>query len=614
MGLVRCDNGHFYDKEKYGSCPHCSGEYKKSKEYSGNLLDLDTKYEGESLVGNTLDLTEYTTEDMFGIQGWDEEIPFMVDCSPDFGGRELPSYSKRAEDKILSAKFSEVHFFYDRGCVVQRVEFVSEREKQTILVNNIVELDQDILEYDPNIRVRISEGTKCMSQFIVMLEEREQHVKEEYKQNIRQRVKEEKRLLLNLEEQKRLLNNNTACNTENQVTQAEYERKKEFLNDLIESEFEIRSKIKELNKKIDAIIKRVMTKKRALKLDLETMVGQNVIVEILYETDRLRWKPNYELNVATGSNQAAIALSAYVYNETQRDLEDVRATFSTGIYNPTCGSAFNTFGSLDPIVIKKKKNEMWPTAAGSFDASSTVLMETTEDTLTEGMEPVFTNPKIQVPEINFHDIDVTPVIEEKKAFCQDFVLKDLCTFEMYDDNKKICLMTKTYPIEKFYLAIPKKDESVYFSIRILEMEITDLIECDADIYLDDNFIRSFEVNPQNMTEQIAIGRVNGIKVHKEVIANHEKSRILRDSRLQKKEEVLIVENRSDQVFVLKVMDQIPITYEQGVTIIIDDLSNGELDQMTGVCTWNISVAPKSRAELYMKYNIQYPLKGNYNMM
>ena len=25
MNLCRCENGHFYDKEKYPTCPHCSG-------------------------------------------------------------------------------------------------------------------------------------------------------------------------------------------------------------------------------------------------------------------------------------------------------------------------------------------------------------------------------------------------------------------------------------------------------------------------------------------------------------------------------------------------------------------------------------------------------------
>ena len=25
MNLCRCERGHFYDKEKYSSCPHCAG-------------------------------------------------------------------------------------------------------------------------------------------------------------------------------------------------------------------------------------------------------------------------------------------------------------------------------------------------------------------------------------------------------------------------------------------------------------------------------------------------------------------------------------------------------------------------------------------------------------
>ena len=26
MNLVRCENGHFYDQNRYTNCPHCVGE------------------------------------------------------------------------------------------------------------------------------------------------------------------------------------------------------------------------------------------------------------------------------------------------------------------------------------------------------------------------------------------------------------------------------------------------------------------------------------------------------------------------------------------------------------------------------------------------------------
>ena len=46
MNLCRCEQGHFYDKEKYSSCPHCTGgsasDEKRTEAFTDDLVDGPT--------------------------------------------------------------------------------------------------------------------------------------------------------------------------------------------------------------------------------------------------------------------------------------------------------------------------------------------------------------------------------------------------------------------------------------------------------------------------------------------------------------------------------------------------------------------------------------------
>lgn len=49
MNLCRCEQGHFYDKEKYSSCPHCTGgsasDDKRTEAFTGDFTDSVTQGE-----------------------------------------------------------------------------------------------------------------------------------------------------------------------------------------------------------------------------------------------------------------------------------------------------------------------------------------------------------------------------------------------------------------------------------------------------------------------------------------------------------------------------------------------------------------------------------------
>lgn len=54
MTLIKCDNGHFFDKDKFPSCPHCNPVEAKSAEKAGNpMVDFD-----KPMMGNIICFTD----------------------------------------------------------------------------------------------------------------------------------------------------------------------------------------------------------------------------------------------------------------------------------------------------------------------------------------------------------------------------------------------------------------------------------------------------------------------------------------------------------------------------------------------------------------------------
>lgn len=48
MGMVRCDNGHWYDNTKFSSCPHCGVNLKTSNQSCEMTVSYSTEGDGDS--------------------------------------------------------------------------------------------------------------------------------------------------------------------------------------------------------------------------------------------------------------------------------------------------------------------------------------------------------------------------------------------------------------------------------------------------------------------------------------------------------------------------------------------------------------------------------------
>ena len=608
MNLRRCEKGHFYNAEKYTICPHCiAEEMEKNRKTIPEWL-LDDTTDTEEIDGDFNDNKQIIKmPDPTGLSAdqpvWNADYEKLSEES-DIQREGFLKYHIRPEDLVISTRYTEVKFFYDRGYVIQRAEFKCDRERQTLLIH-------DVFETDRIVHVHMSDGVRCHSQSIVQYEQKEQEMSEDQmlikeKKELRQQIaKERKRLLFYLTEQERIL-----CREKNDFTKSENETSKEYFDELLEKEFEIRNHITDLSTKEKDIREKIHHKnidpdQHALKLDIEAVPDQNYVIEIISVTEKLFWKPKYELYASSETDQIKMVLDATICNTTYKDFENVKVTFSTGVNNPKNDISLERLNILKPLTIKRKVNLL-------EQEEPTLSMEGNMDMLTD-TQPMAACAALRYNEndMELHDMEVVLTNERKRPYCKELVMKELYTFYGCEESHKIFLMEKRYPVEKYYFAIPKRDESVYFSIHISEFEKWDLLECDVAIYLDENYVRSINTVSENMNEQIIIGRISGVRVQKETITDKEEKRLLSGTHILRKKDLIIAENMRNDPISLRVMDQVPITWEEDVLISIEDLSQGELNQKNGLCSWNITLDAKEKKELMMHYTISYPSKEEY---
>lgn len=98
MNLCRCEKGHFYDKEKYAVCPHCSG----GTATDDSLTTVFTEEVHPEPI--TSGITENVVTDDFPVAGIPAEMPTV---GADSLGLDTPTVPLGMEDMVSSVPITE---------------------------------------------------------------------------------------------------------------------------------------------------------------------------------------------------------------------------------------------------------------------------------------------------------------------------------------------------------------------------------------------------------------------------------------------------------------------------------------------------------------------------
>lgn len=159
-----------------------------------------------------------------------------------------------------------------------------------------------------------------------------------------------------------------------------------------------------------------------------------------------------------------------------------------------------------------------------------------------------------------------------------------------------------------YTAIPKLDKDAFLIAEIAEWNQYSLLEGESNLYFEDGFVGRSILNAAALqdTLQVSMGRDRSIVMQREKVDQFSKKRTIGSNITESRGYEITLKNNKSQAVTLLVKDQIPVSVNSNITVTSGELSGGNLDPLTGIVTWEITLAPGAQQKLSLQYEVKYP--------
>jgi len=183
-------------------------------------------------------------------------------------------------------------------------------------------------------------------------------------------------------------------------------------------------------------------------------------------------------------------------------------------------------------------------------------------------------------------------------------------YTIKSSNKDYVVSMKTYQTDATYIyyTVPRIEERAFLVASLKNWEQYNLLEGEASIYFEDTFIGTSLIDTRFTNNNLDIS----LGVDKNITVKRTKSKDFTTKQFigNKKEETslwdILIKNNKRQSIKIIILDQIPISTREEITITLDKSFNGELDKKTGEIKWRKIINSNDIEEFQLKYTARYP--------
>ena len=167
---------------------------------------------------------------------------------------------------------------------------------------------------------------------------------------------------------------------------------------------------------------------------------------------------------------------------------------------------------------------------------------------------------------------------------------------------------ESIPIDYIYGSVPKLDPKAYLEAIIPDWSSLNLISGEANIYFENRFIGTSFIEPTTFDDSLSIslGKDEQINIERKQIKDFESKNIFRNKVRERVKYEIKIRNTKNQPLSIIVEDQIPVSTNDEIKITTINLSNGEINQDSGVIQWRLNLLPEETKILILEYEIEYP--------
>jgi TonB-dependent SusC/RagA subfamily outer membrane receptor len=159
-----------------------------------------------------------------------------------------------------------------------------------------------------------------------------------------------------------------------------------------------------------------------------------------------------------------------------------------------------------------------------------------------------------------------------------------------------------------YQSIPKLSKNVYLIGKVSDWYKADLIDGEANIYLENSYVGKSRINTQQFTDtlDLSFGVDNNISVNREKIRDFSSSQSIGSNKKETYAWKLTIRNNKSYPIKAKLFDQVPISSDKDIQVETLELTGGTMNPNTGKVQWSLELNPNETKQMILKYSVKFP--------
>ncbi|HSH65300.1 MAG TPA: mucoidy inhibitor MuiA family protein, partial [Bacteroidia bacterium] len=216
--------------------------------------------------------------------------------------------------------------------------------------------------------------------------------------------------------------------------------------------------------------------------------------------------------------------------------------------------------------------------------------------------------QIKTPGTSIRTKSMPEVEQTENQTSFDFDIKE--PYTIGSDNKNITVDMDLYSLPAFYeyYSVPKIDKDAFLIASILDWEQYNLLAGEANIFFENTFVGKsiLDVKYVSDTLKISLGRDKNIIIKREKGKNFTSRQFIGNKKEETRDWQISVKNNKKQTINLLIYDQVPVSTNEQIEVITDNVSGGDLNKENGEVKWKFTLNSLAKKEFNLKYRVKYP--------
>lgn len=334
-------------------------------------------------------------------------------------------------------------------------------------------------------------------------------------------------------------------------------------------------------------------------VQLNSDYDRTVTLRIRYLVQAAGWIPRYDIRAENTQSPVKITYNADVYQQTGIDWKNVKLTLSSG--NPQQSGT-------------KPDLQQWNLYAGNTTYKSRTRGGEVYAIEREEAEKKMKKSKFKDLEQDYFEsttlADYTTV--RQGAVTAEFSIA--IPQDIFSNGKKeqVTIQNSELPAIFQHYAVPKLDKDAFLVARVTDWEALNLLPGKVNIFFEGTYVTESYLDTENTSDTLdfSLGRDKKVIIQRNLLKDYNKRRAIGLNRERTFGYEIVIRNTKNSPIRLQLLDQLPVSQDERISVKQIELSNATHDENTGKLSWNLILQSAQTEKLKLIFSVKHPKKSN----